>query len=86
MRTSSDQANQTTPLRLTEPDLAAWAEKIAVKSASARSIWYGAAVFWLVIAGIIAARVMFLDVGKIAPATAGAPSVVAGTATQDAKL
>jgi hypothetical protein len=91
MRTNSDQANETTPLRLAEPDLAAWAEQIAVKSAGGRSVWYGAALFWLVIACILTARVMFLDVSKLQPATAtvAAPSVVAGTASQaphDARL
>lgn len=53
-----------------EPDLAAWAEKIAIGSTNdKRAIWYGAAVFWIVVACIIAARVAFLDPSRIQPAT-----------------
>ena len=73
------------PLRLIEPDLAAWAERIAVDSSRRKPrIWYGAALFWLVVTCIIAARVMFLDVSNFRPATANAaaPSVLAGSAPQ----
>jgi hypothetical protein len=80
------------PLRLAEPDLAAWAENSAM-NASARKprIWYGAALFWLVVTCIIAARVMFLDVSNLRPgiANSAAPSVLAGSAPEaphDAKL
>jgi hypothetical protein len=70
--------------RLMEPDLAAWAEKITIDSAKdRRSLWYGALIFWIVVACIIAARVAFLDPGRIQPATATAvtPSVLAGGAS-----
>ena len=73
------------PLRLIEPDLAAWAERIAVDSAARKPrIWYGAALFWLVVTCIIAARVMFLDLSNFRPASASAaaPSVLAGSAPQ----
>ena len=75
-----------------EPDLAAWAEKITIDSTNdRRGLWYGAALFWLVVASIIAARVAFLDPSKIQPATAlSAPhSTLAGSASSashDAKL
>jgi hypothetical protein len=75
-----------------EADLAAWAEKITIDSSNdRRGLWYGAALFWIVVACIIAARVAFLDPGKIQPATAlSAPqSTLAGGASsgsQDAKL
>ena len=80
------------PLRLGEPDLAAWAEKMAANSAPGkRTVWYGAALFWLVVACIVAARVMFLDLSNFRSATAStaAPSVLAGPASnspQGAKL
>ena len=85
MKPTADQspAEATPPLRLIEPDLAAWAERIAVDSTARKPrIWYGAALFWLVVTCIIAARVMFLDVSNFRPATANAaaPSVVAGSA------
>ena len=82
MRPATDQSHPNAPLRLIEPDLAAWAEKIAVDSARKPRIWYGAALFWLVVTCIIAARVMFLDVSNFRPATANstAPSVLAGSA------
>jgi hypothetical protein len=59
--TSNQSHDQGVPHRLAEPDLAAWAEKIAIGSASnKRAMWYGALVFWIVVACIIAARVAFL--------------------------
>lgn len=54
-----------------EPDLAAWAEKIAIGSTNEkRGIWYGAAVFWIVVTCIIAARIMFVDPSRSQPTTA----------------
>jgi hypothetical protein len=90
--TADHSTTEAAPLRLIEPDLAAWAERIAVDSAARKPrIWYGAALFWLVVTCIIAARVMFLDVSNFRPATANAaaPSVLAGSAPQashDARL
>ena len=75
-----------------EADLAAWAEKITIDSSNdRRGLWYGAALFWIVVACIIAARVAFLDPSRMQPATAlSAPhSTLAGSAwsaSQDAKL
>ena len=75
-----------------EPDLAAWAEKITIDSTNdRRGLWYGAALFWIVVTCIIAARVALLDPGKIQPATALStpPSTLAGSASSashDAKL
>jgi hypothetical protein len=82
MRPATDHSHPNAPLRLIEPDLAAWAEQIAVDSARKPRIWYGAALFWLVVTCILAARVMFLDVSSFRPATANsaAPSVLAGSA------
>ena len=83
MNPTADQNTvEAAPLRLIEPDLAAWAERIAVDSAARRPrIWYGAALFWLVVNCIIAARVMFLDLSNFRSATANAatPSVLAGS-------
>lgn len=75
------------PLRLAEPDLAAWAESIAAKSAGKGTVWYGAALFWLVVVCIVAARVMFLDLSNFRSATAStaAPSVLAGSAANSPK-
>jgi hypothetical protein len=90
--TSNQHCDQAAPLQLMEPDLAAWAEKITIDSTNdRRGLWYGAALFWIVVACIIAARVAFLDPGKIQPATAlSAPhSTLAGSASgasHDAKL
>ena len=93
MRPTVDQSTRhEAPLRLIEPDLAAWAEKIAVDSAGRKpGIWYGVALFWLVVTCIIAARVMFLDLSNFhsATANAAAPSVLAGSpphASHDARL
>jgi hypothetical protein len=79
------------PYRLMEPDLAAWAEKITIDSAKdRRGLWYGALAFWIVVTCIIAARVVFLDPGRIHPATASSAthSTVAGAsnALHDTKL
>jgi hypothetical protein len=92
MRTGGDhRLERDVPARLAEPDLAAWAENIALRSSAAPRIWYGAALFWFVVICIVAARVMFLDVSSLRPATAGtaAPSVLAGSApvgSHDTKL
>jgi hypothetical protein len=89
--TNNQNRDQAVPLRLMEPDLAAWAEKITIDSSKdRRGLWYGAALFWVVVASIIAARVAFLDPSKIQPATAqSAPhSTLAGasSASHDTKL
>jgi hypothetical protein len=82
--TSNQSRDQAALHRLMEPDLAAWAEKITIDSAKdSRGLWYGAVVFWIVVACIVAARVAFLDPGRIQPATANsvAPSMLAGGAS-----
>jgi len=90
--TSNQSRDQGAPISLVEPDLAAWAEKIAIGSANnKRGMWYGTLVFWIVVTCIIAARVAFLDPGRIHPATASsaAHSTLAGGATSaphDTKL
>jgi hypothetical protein len=92
MRSTNNQnCDQAAPLQLMEPDLAAWAEKITIGSTNERrSIWYGAALFWIVVACIIAARIAFVDPTKIQPATAlSAPhSTLAGasSAAHETKL
>lgn len=85
--TSNQNCNQAAPLQLMEPDLAAWAEKITIDSSKdRRGLWYGAALFWIVVAGIIAARVAFLDPSKIHSATAPSSphSTLAGSASSAA--
>ena len=89
--TNNQNRDQAAPLRLMEPDLAAWAEKITIDSTNdRRGLWYGAALFWIVVAGLIAARVAFLDPGRIQPATAQSAthSTLAGAsnAFHDTKL
>jgi hypothetical protein len=92
MRSTNDQScDQSAPYQLMEPDLAAWAEKITIGSAdNQRGIWYGAAVFWIVVAGIIAARIAFLDPSRIQPPTAlsATHSALAGASgtSHDTKL
>jgi hypothetical protein len=85
MKSTGDQScDQGSLHRLMEPDLAAWAEKITIDSAKdRRGLWYGALLFWIVVACIIAARVAFLDPSRVQPATANAavPSVLAGGAS-----
>jgi hypothetical protein len=59
--TSNQNRDQAAPVGLMEPDLAAWAEKITIGSTNdRRGLWYGAALFWIVVACLIAARVAFL--------------------------
>jgi hypothetical protein len=85
MTSTPGHSHHDAPLRLIEPDLAAWAEKIAVESAGrSPRIWYGAALFWLVVTCIIAARVMFLDLSNFRSATAAAAAhpVLAGSTPQ----
>jgi hypothetical protein len=88
--TNHQNRDQAAPLQLMEPDLAAWAEKITIGSTGdRRSLWYGAALFWIVVACLIAARIAFLDPSRIEPATASsAQSTVAGasSAAHETKL
>jgi hypothetical protein len=89
MRAATEHSPYDAPPRLIEPDLAAWAEKIAVDSAAGKPrIRYGAALFWLVVTCIIAARVMFVDVSNFRQgiATSAAPSVLAASGPSDPKL
>jgi hypothetical protein len=88
--TNNQNCEQAAPLQLMEPDLAAWAEKITIGSANdRRALWYGAALFWIVVAGLIAARIAFLEPSRVQPSTASsAHSTVAGasSAVPDTKL
>jgi hypothetical protein len=88
--TTNRNRDQAAPLQLMEPDLAAWAEKIAIGSANdRRGLWYGAALFWIVVACLIAARIAFLDPSRIAPSSASsAQSTLAGasSAAHETKL
>jgi hypothetical protein len=89
LRNNQDR-DQAAPLQLMEPDLAAWAEKITIDSTNdRRGLWYGAALFWIVVAGLIAARIAFLDPSRIQPpAASSAHSTLAGasSATHATKL
>jgi hypothetical protein len=88
--TSNQNRDQAAPLRLMEPDLAAWAEKITIDSTNdRRGLWYGAALFWIVVICLIAARIAFLDPSRIQPSTASsAPSTLAcaSSAAHETKL
>jgi hypothetical protein len=89
--TSDQSCERGVPVSLTEPDLAAWAEKITINSANdRRGLWYGALAFWIVVTCIIAARVVFLDPGRIHPATESSAThtTIAGasSALHDTKL
>jgi hypothetical protein len=88
--TSNQNRDQAAPLQLMEPDLAAWAEKITIGSTKdRRGLWYGAALFWIVVACLIAARIAFLDPTRIQPSTASsAHSTLAGAsgAAKETKL
>jgi hypothetical protein len=80
---SNQNRDQAAPLGLVEPDLAAWAEKITIGSTSdRRGLWYGAALFWIVVVCLVAARIAFLDPTRIQPSTASsAQSTLAGTSS-----
>lgn len=89
--TNHQNRDQAAPLQLMEPDLAAWAEKITIDSTNdRRGLWYGAAVFWIVVICLVAARIAFLDPSRIQPATAqsAAHPTLAGasSASHDTKL
>jgi hypothetical protein len=88
--TNNQNPDQAAPLGLMEPDLAAWAEKIAIGSTNdRRGLWYGAALFWIVVICLIAARIAFLDPNRIEPAAASAThSTLAGasSAAHETKL
>jgi hypothetical protein len=69
--TNNQNPNQAAPLRMMEPDLAAWAEKITIDSTNDRRVlWYGAALFWIVVICLIAARIAYLDPSRVQPVTA----------------
>jgi hypothetical protein len=88
--TDNQNRDRAAPVPLMEPDLAAWAEKITIGSTNdRRGLWYGAALFWVVVACLIAARIAFLDPSRIQPATASsAHSTLAGasSAAHETKL
>jgi hypothetical protein len=88
--TSNQNRDQAAPLQLMEPDLAAWAEKVTIGSTNdGRALWYGAALFWIVVICLIAARIVFLDPSSIQRASSATPSALAGDASsisRDAKL
>jgi hypothetical protein len=81
--TNNQNRDQAAPLRLMEPDLAAWAEKITIDSTNdRRGLWYGAALFWIVVICLVAARIAFLDPSRIQSSTASsAPPALAGASS-----
>jgi hypothetical protein len=81
--TSNQHHGRAAPLQLKEPDLAAWAENITIGSTNdRRGLWYGAALFWIVVICLIAARIAFLDPTRIQSSTASsAHSTLAGTSS-----
>lgn len=81
--TGNQNRDRAAPLQLMEPDLAAWAEKITIDSTNdRRGLWYGAALFWIVVACLIAARIAFLDPSRIQPSAASSPhSTLAGASS-----
>ena len=85
--TNNQTRGQSAPLQLMEPDLAAWAEKITIDSTNdRRGLWYGAALFWIVVICLVAARIAFLDPSRIQPSTASsAQSTLAGTSSAAAE-
>jgi hypothetical protein len=85
--TNNQNRDQAAPLRLMEPDLAAWAEKITIDSTNdRRALWYGAALFWIVVICLIAARVAFLDPNRIQPSSAHSTLAGTSSAAHGAKL
>ena len=66
-----------------EPDLAAWAERITIDSTNdRRGLWCGAALFWIVVICLIAARIAFLDPSRIQSSTASSvPPTLAGASS-----
>jgi hypothetical protein len=79
--TNNQNPHQAAPLRMMEPDLAAWAEKITINSTNDRRVlWCGAALFWIVVICLVAARIAFLDPSRVQPVTAqsGTHSALAG--------
>jgi hypothetical protein len=83
--TNNQNRDQAPPLRLMEPDLAAWAEKITIDSTNdRRGLWYGAALFWIVVVCLIAARIAFLDPSRIQPSTASSVSSTLASASSAA--
>jgi hypothetical protein len=89
--TNNQHPDHAAPLRLMEPDLAAWAEKITIESTSdRRGLWYGAALFWIVVICLIAARIAFLHPSRVQPSTAQSAthSTLAGASStsHDTKL
>ena len=87
--TSNQNPDQAAPLGLMEPDLAAWAERITIDSTNdRRGLWYGAALFWIVVICLIAARIAYLDPSRVQPSTASVHSTLAGasSAGHDTKL
>ena len=53
---------------LAEQDLGAWAEQtLAAAKPDTRFVRYGAIAFWAVVAGLLLARVLLVDVTKLRP-------------------
>jgi hypothetical protein len=87
--TGNQSRDQGAPISLMEPDLAAWAEKITIDSTNdRRGLWYGALLFWIVVACIVAARVAFPDPSRIHRATASSVthSTLADRATSASRM
>jgi hypothetical protein len=55
--------------QMAEPELAVWAAQTVVAKPDTALVRYGALVFWTVIAGLLIARVLFVDVAKLRPET-----------------
>ena len=63
--------NRDIPMRnLNEPELVQWAEQSAISSKMDKLSGYGAVVFWILVAGLLAAKVLLFNPSDLRPAGA----------------
>ena len=71
---------------LNEPELVQWAEQSAISSTMDKLSGYGAVVFWILVAGLLAAKVLLFNPSDLRPASAFKQSPASSTPYSNAAI
>ena len=71
---------------LNEPELVQWAEQSAISSTMDKLSGYGAVVFWILVVGLVAAKIVLFNPSDLRPANAFKQSPVSSTPYSNAAI
>ena len=81
-----DSARRGFERNLNEPELVQWAEQSAISSTMDKLSGYGAVVFWILVAGLLAAKIVLFNPSDLRPASAFKQDPVSSTPYSNAAI